>query len=310
MAHQSTTVRGPPPSYNQANMQATLPIKDKDCSDFDAGYGTALAPQKLVDKTSQHLQKSPAVSQTKGTSKRLTKDYLPSTNSGSVPEPESKPSKNVPPPYSALRALSGKKGDSPKGKEEKKIGLVLGGKQIRSDKKKEKRNSQQEGPASNLAEVNNKLSTIMDHCNNQMGQIASQIQSSTAFIGKEQLVKEILGRTQAVKGSAVEAPLGNTTTKKQEEAEAEMCHESPSQSLRSVLLCMCPRSSLLIDLTPISADPFPPASTEMLILSQKLNPKCEPEDGHMMDSSCQDHMIGLHFEKLVRLESARRIRTF
>uniref|UniRef100_A0A3B4AAD9 Nck-associated protein 5 C-terminal domain-containing protein n=1 Tax=Periophthalmus magnuspinnatus TaxID=409849 RepID=A0A3B4AAD9_9GOBI len=90
VAHQSTTVRGPPPSYNQANMQATLPIKDKDCSDFDAGYGTALAPQKLVDKTSQHLQKSPAVTQTKGTSKRLTKDYLPSANSGCAPEPESK----------------------------------------------------------------------------------------------------------------------------------------------------------------------------------------------------------------------------
>ncbi|XP_072303607.1 nck-associated protein 5-like isoform X2 [Eucyclogobius newberryi] len=106
MAHQSTTVRGPPPSYNQANMQATLPIKDKDCSDFDAGYGTALAPQKLVDKTSQHLQKSPAITQTKGTSKRLTKDYLPSANSGCVPEPESKPSKNVPPPYSALRGFS------------------------------------------------------------------------------------------------------------------------------------------------------------------------------------------------------------
>uniref|UniRef100_A0A3B4AA50 Nck-associated protein 5 C-terminal domain-containing protein n=1 Tax=Periophthalmus magnuspinnatus TaxID=409849 RepID=A0A3B4AA50_9GOBI len=96
VAHQSTTVRGPPPSYNQANMQATLPIKDKDCSDFDAGYGTALAPQKL----------SPAVTQTKGTSKRLTKDYLPSANSGCAPEPESKASKNVPPPYSALRGSS------------------------------------------------------------------------------------------------------------------------------------------------------------------------------------------------------------
>lgn len=109
-----TTVRGPPPSYPTSlvpNMQATLPIKDKDCLDLDAGYGTALAPQKLVDKTSQHLQKSPAATQTstKGTSKRMTtKDYLPSANSGCAPEPENAPksSKNVPPPYSALRGSS------------------------------------------------------------------------------------------------------------------------------------------------------------------------------------------------------------
>lgn len=92
-------------------MQTTLPIKDKDCLDLDAGYGTALAPQKLVDKTSQHLQKSPAMTQTptKGTSKKITtKDYLPSANSGCAPETENAPksSKNVPPPYSALRGSS------------------------------------------------------------------------------------------------------------------------------------------------------------------------------------------------------------
>uniref|UniRef100_A0A665WHJ9 Nck-associated protein 5 C-terminal domain-containing protein n=1 Tax=Echeneis naucrates TaxID=173247 RepID=A0A665WHJ9_ECHNA len=86
-----TTVRGPPPSYHTSlvpNMQTTLPIKDKDCLDLDAGYGTALAPQKLVDKTSQHLQKSPAMTQTstKGISKRTTtKDYLSSKNSISLP---------------------------------------------------------------------------------------------------------------------------------------------------------------------------------------------------------------------------------
>lgn len=107
-----TTGRGPPPSYHNSlapNMQTTLPIKDKDCSDLDAGYGTALAPQKLVEKTSQHLQKSLVVTQTptKGTSKR-TKDYLPSANSGCAREPEnaSRSSKNVPPPYGALRGSS------------------------------------------------------------------------------------------------------------------------------------------------------------------------------------------------------------
>uniref|UniRef100_A0A3Q3EP39 NCK associated protein 5 n=1 Tax=Labrus bergylta TaxID=56723 RepID=A0A3Q3EP39_9LABR len=92
-----TTVRGPPPSYQTSllpNMQSTLPIKDKDCLDMDAGYGTALAPQKLVDKTSQHLQKSPAMTQTptKGTSKRITtKDYLPPPNSGCAHETENAP---------------------------------------------------------------------------------------------------------------------------------------------------------------------------------------------------------------------------
>ncbi|XP_041637953.1 nck-associated protein 5-like isoform X2 [Cheilinus undulatus] len=117
-----TTVRGPPPSYQTSllpNMQSTLPIKDKDCLDTDAGYGTALAPQKLVDKTSQHLQKSPAMTQTptKGTSKRITtKDYLPPANSGCAPETENAPksSKNVPPPYSALRGSSFQ--NSPAGK--------------------------------------------------------------------------------------------------------------------------------------------------------------------------------------------------
>lgn len=109
-----TTVRGPPPSYHTSllpNMQATLPIKDKDSLDLDAGYGTALAPQKLVDRTSQHLQKSPAMTQTptRSTSKRMTiKDYLPSANSGCATEPENAPksSKNVPPPYSAIRGSS------------------------------------------------------------------------------------------------------------------------------------------------------------------------------------------------------------
>lgn len=107
----STTGRGPPPSYHTSlapNMQTNLPIKDKDCSDLDAGYGTALAPQKLVEKTSQLLQKS-LVTQTptKGASKR-TKDYLPSANSGCAQEPENAPrsSKNVPPPYGALRGTS------------------------------------------------------------------------------------------------------------------------------------------------------------------------------------------------------------
>lgn len=109
-----TTVRGPPPSYHPPpvpNMQPTLPPKARDSLELDAGYGTALAPQKLVDKTGQHLQMSPAATQppTKGTSRRTTvKNYLPSANSGRTPAHEAAPksSKNVPPPYGAVRGCS------------------------------------------------------------------------------------------------------------------------------------------------------------------------------------------------------------
>ncbi|XP_041834861.1 nck-associated protein 5-like isoform X2 [Melanotaenia boesemani] len=161
---------------------------------------------------------------------------------------------------SKLPALSGKKGDSPKGKEEKKelrIGSVLGGKQMKSDKKKDKKKESQE--VQNLSEMNNKLSSIMDHCNNQMGQIANQIQCTTAFIGKDQFVKELLGRT-AVKGNSVAAsPPATSTPKKQSEIKGD------------VQIC---------------------ADTATLIVTQKINLKAENEDGHIADTSCQEHMIG------------------
>nr|XP_046238558.1 nck-associated protein 5-like isoform X3 [Scatophagus argus] len=167
---------------------------------------------------------------------------------------------------SKLPALSGKKADSPKGKEEKKelkIGSVLGGKQIKSDKKKDKKkndNQQKESQeVQNLSEMNNKLSSIMDHCNNQMGQIASQIQCTTAFIGKDQLVKELLGRT-AVKGNCVAAsPPGIPTPKKHGEMKGDMK--------------ICPDSATLL-------------------MTQKINLRAENEDGRISDTACQDHMIG------------------
>ncbi|CAL8288542.1 unnamed protein product [Lota lota] len=107
-----TTVRGPPPSYHPPpvpNTQPSLPPKGRDSLELDAGYGTA--PQKPVDKTGQHLQRSPAAPQTptKGTSRRTTvMNYLPSANSGCTPEHTAAPqsSTNVPPPYGALRGCS------------------------------------------------------------------------------------------------------------------------------------------------------------------------------------------------------------
>nr|XP_020456342.1 nck-associated protein 5-like isoform X2 [Monopterus albus] len=166
---------------------------------------------------------------------------------------------------SKLPALSGKKADSPKGKEEKKelkIGSVLGGKQMKSDKKKDKKkneNQQKDSQeAQNLPEMNNKLSSIMDHCNNQMGQIASQIQCTTAFIGKDQLVKELLGRT-AVKGSVAASPPGIATPKKHSEMKGDVE--------------ICP-------------------DTTALIMTQKIKLRAENEEGHIPDTTCQDHMIG------------------
>ncbi|XP_068446999.1 nck-associated protein 5-like isoform X2 [Clinocottus analis] len=167
---------------------------------------------------------------------------------------------------SKLPALSGKKADPPKGKEEKresKIGSVLGGKQVKSDKKKDKKkndNQQRDSQeVQNLSEMNNKLSSIMDHCNNQMGQIASQIQCTTVFIGKDQFVKELLGRT-AVKGNCVTAsPPGISTPKKHSDMKGD------------VEIC---------------------ADTATLLMSQKINLRPENEAGCIPDTACQDHMIG------------------
>ncbi|XP_034533894.1 nck-associated protein 5-like [Notolabrus celidotus] len=162
---------------------------------------------------------------------------------------------------SKLPALNGKKADSPKGKEEKKelkIGSVLGGKQMKSDKKKEKK--QKDGQeVQNNSEMNNKLSSIMDHCNNQMGQIASQIQCTTAFIGKDQFVKELLGKT-AVKGNSLAAsPPGISSPKKHGEMKGDM------------EIC---------------------TDTATLLMTQKINLRAENEEGRIPDTACQDHMIG------------------
>ncbi|XP_068612700.1 nck-associated protein 5-like [Brachionichthys hirsutus] len=161
---------------------------------------------------------------------------------------------------SKLPALSGKKGDSPRGKEERKdqkMGSVLAGKQTKSDKKKEKKkneNQQKGGPeVQSVSEMNSKLSSIMDHCNNQMGQIATQIQCSTAFMGKEQFVKEILGRN-AAKGNALSA-------------------SSPGM----------PPPKKQSDLT---------GDLEICPVASKLNPRGENEEGRIPDTTCQDHMIG------------------
>lgn len=97
---------------------------------------------------------------------------------------------------SKLPALGGKKVDS-KDKEEKKE-LRVGSGGARSDRKKDKKKSEKQQveveDQQNLSEMSNKLSSIIDHCNNHMGQLAHQIQTSTTFMAKDQLVRELLGR--------------------------------------------------------------------------------------------------------------------
>ncbi|XP_075897538.1 nck-associated protein 5-like isoform X3 [Nelusetta ayraudi] len=102
---------------------------------------------------------------------------------------------------SKLPALGGKKAaEASRPKEEKKEEQKTSPVGVKTDRRKEKEKNQEA-----LLEVNNKLSSIMDHCNNHMGHIANHIHTSTAFMGKEQLVRELLGRA-TVKSSCVSPP--------------------------------------------------------------------------------------------------------
>ncbi|KAL1021889.1 hypothetical protein UPYG_G00019340 [Umbra pygmaea] len=125
---------------------------------------------------------------------------------------------------SKLPASNGKKSDTtyqkPKeDKKELKIGSMLGGKHIKLDKKKDKKknDSPLHEKSPELTSTESKLSSIMDHCNIQMGQIANQIQCSTNYIGKEQFMKEILGRSVGKSDSTAESLPGISIHKKNSE---------------------------------------------------------------------------------------------
>lgn len=97
---------------------------------------------------------------------------------------------------SKLPALGGKKVNeasrAKEDKEEKKTSQAEG---VKADRRKEEEKNQEA-----VLEVNNKLSSIMDHCNNHMGHIANHIHTTTAFIGNEQLVRKLLGRLVSPSG--------------------------------------------------------------------------------------------------------------
>ncbi|XP_029612429.1 nck-associated protein 5 isoform X2 [Salmo trutta] len=166
---------------------------------------------------------------------------------------------------SKLPALNGKKSDStsPKEKDEKqelKIGSVLGGKQMKSDKKKDKKkiDSQfEKSPELTLSE--NKLSSILDHCNIQMGQIANQIQCSTNYIGKDQFMKELLGRSVRKGDSIAESLPGISIPKRNSDMRGDM------------EIC---------------------SDTATIIVTQKISLQGENEEDPNPETSCQDHMIG------------------
>uniref|UniRef100_A0A673YHQ7 NCK associated protein 5 n=1 Tax=Salmo trutta TaxID=8032 RepID=A0A673YHQ7_SALTR len=165
---------------------------------------------------------------------------------------------------SKLPALNGKKSDStsPKEKDEKqelKIGSVLGGKQMKSDKKKDKKkiDSQfEKSPELTLSE--NKLSSILDHCNIQMGQIANQIQCSTNYIGKDQFMKELLGRSVRKGDSIAESLPGISIPKRNSDMRGDM------------EIC---------------------SDTATIIVTQKISLQGENEEDPNPETSCQDHMI-------------------
>lgn len=168
-----------------------------------------------------------------------------------------------------LPALNSKKSDASKGKEEKKelkMGSVLGGKQIRSEKKEKKEKKKIDSPCKEsqdqmLCENSNKLSSIMDHCNLQMGQIANQIQCSTVYIGKDQFMKDLLGRTVVVKGNTLTTSLPGISVPKKH------CGEMR----RDVEMC---------------------TDTATIIVTQKINMNGDNEEDSIPESTCQGHMIG------------------
>ncbi|XP_036808177.1 nck-associated protein 5-like isoform X4 [Oncorhynchus mykiss] len=165
---------------------------------------------------------------------------------------------------SKLPALNGKKSDatSPKEKDEKKelrIGSVLGGKQMKSDKKKDKKkNDSQFEKSPELTLSENKLSSIMDHCNIQMGQIANQIQCSTTYIGKDQFMKELLGRSVRKGDSIAESLPGISIPKRNSDMRGDM------------EIC---------------------SDTATIIVTQKISLHGENEEEPNPETSCQDHMI-------------------
>ncbi|XP_033900287.3 nck-associated protein 5-like isoform X2 [Acipenser ruthenus] len=181
---------------------------------------------------------------------------------------------------SKLPALSSKKAETSKAKEEKKevkIGSVLGNKQLKSDKKKDKKNEQCKDSQGHTTkpENNDKVVSIMDHCNSKIGPPMKQLQPSTT---KDQFMKELLNRVDKTENG------------------------SNHVSYRSVLKSSSLDSSLpTISISTqgnhkknseMKADMEMHNETVTKIVTQKINIMADDDEETIPEPSCQDHMLG------------------
>ncbi|XP_041119705.1 nck-associated protein 5-like isoform X2 [Polyodon spathula] len=167
---------------------------------------------------------------------------------------------------SKLPALSGKKADTSKAKEEKKevqIGSVLGNKQMKSDKKKDKKNEQCKDSQGHTTkpENNDKVVSIMDHCNTKISPPMKQLQPSTA---KDQFMKELLNRSVS-KGNSQDSSLPTISISTQGN------HKKNSE---------------------MKADMEMHSETVTKIVTQNINIMADDDEETIHKPSCQDHMLG------------------
>ncbi|MGH0147591.1 UNVERIFIED_CONTAM: hypothetical protein FKN15_010851 [Acipenser sinensis] len=165
-----------------------------------------------------------------------------------------------------LPALSSKKAETSKAKEEKKevkIGSVLGNKQLKSDKKKDKKNEQCKDSQGHTTkpENNDKVVSIMDHCNSKIGPPMKQLQPSTT---KDQFMKELLNRSMS-KGSSQDSSLPTISISTQGS------HKKNSE---------------------MKADMEMHNETVTKIVTQKINIMADDDEETIPKPSCQDHMLG------------------
>ncbi|XP_061090113.1 nck-associated protein 5-like [Conger conger] len=171
---------------------------------------------------------------------------------------------------SKLPALGGKKNDTPKGKEEKKenkIGSVLGGRQTKPDKTKDKKKTEMQCTDSQnqtITDARDKLGSIMDQCHFQTGQHTNHIQHSMSYAGKDQFMKEIVIRsvTQGSSHSASlpgipNSPQGIPVEKRETKEDIEIHGDAKTQSA-----------------------------------TQKISLRAEREADLEPEANCQDNMIG------------------
>ncbi|XP_041118165.1 nck-associated protein 5-like isoform X2 [Polyodon spathula] len=167
---------------------------------------------------------------------------------------------------SKLPALSNKKAETYKAKEEKKevkIRSVLGNKQIKPDKKKDKKNEQCKDSHghSTKPENNDKVVSIMDHCNSKIGPPMKQLQPSTT---KDQFMKDLLNRSVS-KGS------------------------SPDSSLPTIPISTQGHHKINSEM---KADMEMHNETVTKIVTQKINIMADDDEETIHEPSCQDHMLG------------------